>query len=140
MQGSRRKHVCSALEELQALALDLVVMTRGGGECRCDLRCFDSYKIGKAIASFPVPVIAAIGTMTIAAWLKMFATLGRRPQQLLRIFILSLQQKVMGNSRLFFQINAAWGTILQYRRRELENVSLSFSLQPRGVFTKWLIN
>ncbi len=40
--------------------LDVVVIVRGGGG-KADLHCFDSYEIGKAIASLHVPVISGIG-------------------------------------------------------------------------------
>ena len=40
--------------------LDVVVIVRGGGG-KADLHCFDSYEIGKAVASLHVPVISGIG-------------------------------------------------------------------------------
>jgi len=39
---------------------DAVVITRGGGS-QSDFLIFDNYRIGKAIAKFPVPVITGIG-------------------------------------------------------------------------------
>lgn len=39
---------------------DAVVLTRGGG-AQTDFLIFDHYKIGKAIAKFPIPIITGIG-------------------------------------------------------------------------------
>ena len=39
---------------------DAVVITRGGG-AQTDFLIFDNYKIGKAVAKFPIPVITGIG-------------------------------------------------------------------------------
>ena len=39
---------------------DVVVLTRGGG-AQTDFLIFDDYKIGQAIAKFPIPVITGIG-------------------------------------------------------------------------------
>ncbi|MEM8527168.1 MAG: exodeoxyribonuclease VII large subunit [Bacteroidota bacterium] len=41
-------------------AFDAVVLIRGGG-ARLDLSAFDDYKIGAAIANFPLPVLTGIG-------------------------------------------------------------------------------
>ncbi len=130
MQGEQTEgSVCSALEELKSLVLDLVVMTRGGGSAD-DLRWFDSYKIGRAIASFPVPVIAAIGHHDDSCVAEDVCYLRQKTPTAAADFILSLQQKVLRDLQDFhFQISSCLGRILQHRRRELENVSLSFSLQ-----------
>jgi len=63
MQGDHAEE--SILEALSMCArdvhnLDLVVIVRGGGG-ETDLSCFDSYEIGRAIALFPIPVVAGIG-------------------------------------------------------------------------------
>jgi exodeoxyribonuclease VII large subunit len=63
MQGDHAEE--SILEALSRCArdvedLDLVVIVRGGGG-ETDLSCFDSYEIGRAIALFPIPVVAGIG-------------------------------------------------------------------------------
>lgn len=39
---------------------DIVVIIRGGGSS-VDLSCFDSYLLGKAVATFPLPVVVGIG-------------------------------------------------------------------------------
>lgn len=49
-----------AFELLVAAGCDLIVITRGGGSA-ADLRWFDSPEVAYAVASCPVPVIAAIG-------------------------------------------------------------------------------
>lgn len=64
MQGDRA--VPSILNALEQIAnwpgepWDAVVILRGGGGTS-DLDCFDSYDLGAAIATFPIPVISAIG-------------------------------------------------------------------------------
>ncbi len=61
MQGEATlKDVVSGLSELQKLACDVIVMTRGGGSA-ADLRWFDSAEIAYAIAEASIPIIAAIG-------------------------------------------------------------------------------
>lgn len=61
MQGEAvPQAVVRALATLAAAEVDLIVMTRGGGSA-ADLRWFDAREIAYAIASCPVPVIAAIG-------------------------------------------------------------------------------
>jgi len=41
-------------------AFDYVMILRGGGS-KLDLVCFDDYELGAAIASFPIPVMTAVG-------------------------------------------------------------------------------
>ncbi|RZA10362.1 MAG: exodeoxyribonuclease VII large subunit, partial [Proteobacteria bacterium] len=61
MQGEATlKDVVSGLKFLQEAAVDVIVMTRGGGSA-ADLRWFDSREIAFAIAECRVPVVAAIG-------------------------------------------------------------------------------
>jgi exodeoxyribonuclease VII large subunit len=63
MQGDRAEDsIVAALGQCMGdvSSLDVLVIVRGGGG-QTDLHCFDSYKIGKAIASLPIPVIAGIG-------------------------------------------------------------------------------
>ncbi len=52
----------SALEEVQRRAkdFDVLVILRGGG-AQSDLHWFDSYTLGKAVATFPLPVLVGIG-------------------------------------------------------------------------------
>ncbi len=63
MQGDRAEDsIVAALGRCMddVSSLDVLVIVRGGGG-QTDLHCFDSYEIGKAIASLPIPVIAGIG-------------------------------------------------------------------------------
>lgn len=65
MQGNEAvANLISALEKVKAetepLALDAVVIIRGGG-AQLDLDCFDDYRLGAAIANFPLPVFTGIG-------------------------------------------------------------------------------
>jgi len=46
--------------ESERLALDAVIIIRGGG-AQLDLDCFDDYRLGAAIANFPLPVFTGIG-------------------------------------------------------------------------------
>jgi exodeoxyribonuclease VII large subunit len=54
--------VLNALDRLRAMAdrLDIVLICRGGGS-RTDLAWFDSEALGRAVATFPVPIIVGIG-------------------------------------------------------------------------------
>jgi len=61
MQGDKvPAEVTTALRQLEALGVDAIVITRGGGSA-ADLRWFDAPEIAYAIAGCKVPVIAAIG-------------------------------------------------------------------------------
>lgn len=60
--GSSRR-VAYALRRLAALAVDVVVIVRGGG-ARSDLAAFDTEMVARAIAVMPVPVITGIGHET----------------------------------------------------------------------------
>lgn len=64
MQGDRAvPTILDALEQIAAWPQepwDAVVVLRGGGGTS-DLDCFDSYDLGAAIATFPIPVVSAIG-------------------------------------------------------------------------------
>lgn len=65
MQGNEAVGgLLSALEKIKfesdRLALDAVVIIRGGG-AQLDLDCFDDYRLGAAIANFPLPVFTGIG-------------------------------------------------------------------------------
>ncbi len=61
MQGEEvPRKLPTTFKELQTKNVDVIVLTRGGGSL-ADLRWFDSREVAYAIASCPVPVIAAIG-------------------------------------------------------------------------------
>lgn len=61
MQGEQLEaEVVAALRHLQHEAVDVIVVTRGGGS-RADLSWFDQRDLAVAIATCPVPVITAIG-------------------------------------------------------------------------------
>ncbi len=61
MQGEAlQTEVVRALEALQSLPLDVIVITRGGGS-RADLSWFDQQELAERIARSPLPVITAIG-------------------------------------------------------------------------------
>lgn len=50
----------TCLSRMEKERYDILVIIRGGGD-NVDLHCFDSYKLGKAIACFPLPVLSGIG-------------------------------------------------------------------------------
>jgi exodeoxyribonuclease VII large subunit len=61
MQGEQtERQIIAALEELENAALDVLVITRGGGS-RADLSWFDQKALAEKIARSPIPVITAIG-------------------------------------------------------------------------------
>lgn len=61
MQGEQLEaEVTAALRHLQAEAVDVIVITRGGGS-RADLSWFDQQDLAVAIANCGVPVLTAIG-------------------------------------------------------------------------------
>lgn len=65
MQGNEAvSNLIFALDRVKAeaeiLGLDAVIIIRGGG-AQLDLDCFDDYRLGAAIANFPIPVFTGIG-------------------------------------------------------------------------------
>lgn len=63
MQGNEAvANLLLALDRVKADAagFDAVILIRGGG-AQLDLDCFDDYRLGVAIANFPIPVITGIG-------------------------------------------------------------------------------
>ncbi len=63
MQGNEAvANLLLALDRVKAEAagFDAVILIRGGG-AQLDLDCFDDYRLGAAIANFPIPVITGIG-------------------------------------------------------------------------------
>lgn len=65
MQGNEAvTSLLSALERVRSeiieLGIEAVVIIRGGG-AQLDLDCFDEYRLGAAIANFPLPVFTGIG-------------------------------------------------------------------------------
>ncbi len=62
MQGKEAvQGVCGAIRHLNSCGeVDLVVITRGGGE-KADLLCFDNREIAYAIANSPLPIVTGIG-------------------------------------------------------------------------------
>ena len=55
--------VCSALNRISRLPVDVLIVARGGGSVE-DLWAFNSERVARAVAAMPVPVISAIGHET----------------------------------------------------------------------------
>jgi len=61
MQGKNAEgDICGSIDALGSKALDVIVITRGGGSI-ADLSCFDSQAIAERIAACSVPVLSGIG-------------------------------------------------------------------------------
>lgn len=61
VQGSTAvKSICDSFKAISKLELDVVVLTRGGGDIE-DLMCFNTEEVVKAIRACPTPVISAVG-------------------------------------------------------------------------------
>ena len=55
--------VCSALNRIRRLPVDVLIVARGGGSVE-DLWAFNSERVARAVAAMPMPVISAIGHET----------------------------------------------------------------------------
>jgi exodeoxyribonuclease VII large subunit len=64
VQGAKAEaSVCSALNRIKRLPVDILVVARGGGSVE-DLWAFNSERVARAVAAMPMPVISAIGHET----------------------------------------------------------------------------
>lgn len=64
VQGAKAEaSVCSALNRISRLPVDVLVVARGGGSVE-DLWAFNSERVARAVAAMPMPVISAIGHET----------------------------------------------------------------------------
>lgn len=64
VQGTKAEaSVCSALNRISRLPVDLLIVARGGGSVE-DLWAFNSERVARAVAAMPMPVISAIGHET----------------------------------------------------------------------------
>ena len=64
VQGAKAEaSVCSALNRVSRLPVDVLIVGRGGGSVE-DLWAFNSERVARAVAAMPMPVISAIGHET----------------------------------------------------------------------------
>ncbi|HXM39239.1 MAG TPA: exodeoxyribonuclease VII large subunit [Gemmatimonadales bacterium] len=64
VQGAKAEaSVCSALNRISRLAVDVLIVGRGGGSVE-DLWAFNSERVARAVAGMPMPVISAVGHET----------------------------------------------------------------------------
>jgi exodeoxyribonuclease VII large subunit len=64
VQGAKAESsLCSALNRISRLQVDVVVVARGGGSVE-DLWAFNSERVARAVAAMPMPVISAVGHET----------------------------------------------------------------------------
>ena len=64
VQGNKAEaSVCSALNRIRRLPVDVLIVGRGGGSIE-DLWAFNSERVARAVAAMPMPVISAIGYET----------------------------------------------------------------------------
>jgi len=64
VQGAKAEaSVCSALNRIRNLPVDVLIVGRGGGSLE-DLQAFNGERVARAVAAMPMPVISAIGHET----------------------------------------------------------------------------
>ncbi|HEY7192879.1 MAG TPA: exodeoxyribonuclease VII large subunit, partial [Gemmatimonadales bacterium] len=64
VQGNKAEaSVCSALNRISRLPVDVLIVARGGGSVE-DLWAFNSERVARAVAAMPMPVVSAIGHET----------------------------------------------------------------------------
>jgi len=64
VQGAKAEaSICSALNRIKRLPVDVLVVARGGGSVE-DLWAFNTERVARAVAAMPMPVISAIGHET----------------------------------------------------------------------------
>ncbi|HOO89753.1 MAG TPA: exodeoxyribonuclease VII large subunit [Syntrophales bacterium] len=52
--------ICNAISDLNAIGVDVIIVTRGGGSIE-DLFCFNDERVARAIYASRIPVISAVG-------------------------------------------------------------------------------
>jgi exodeoxyribonuclease VII large subunit len=88
VQGAKAEgSVCSALNRIARLPVDVLIVARGGGSVE-DLWAFNSERVARAVAAMPMPVISAIAaaaTPDRVEVLAQCAIVGQRLARALRI-------------------------------------------------------
>ena len=99
MQGDKTEDdLMGALSDIAARAddFDMVVIIRGGGSTT-DLQAFDSEKIARQIAHFPLPVIVGIGHLRVNTILDMVAARSVKTPTAAAEFIINLSVLALNN-------------------------------------------
>ena len=61
VQGSEApREICGAIEDLNEIGVDVIIVTRGGGSLE-DLFCFNDEQVARTIYASKIPVISAVG-------------------------------------------------------------------------------
>lgn len=123
MQGEQAPaSILEALEAVREQAFDAVLILRGGGS-ELDLACFDDYDLAVGIATFPIPVITAIGHDKDVHIADMVAHASvKTPTALADLFLDALRAQDELLDRLHTRVGAAVQNRLAAMLRQAENL------------------
>ena len=133
VQGAEAERtLLAALAQLKALrrAPDVVLICRGGG-ARLDLAAFDSEKLARAVAAYPIPVIVGVGHDQDRSVLDAIARSARTPVAAAEMVVGTVQafaESLKGASR---DIGARAHAMLGLARREVDALHAEVPSQAR---------
>ncbi len=118
---------------------DVVVIIRGGGS-KIDLADFDSYALGKMIATFPMPVFTGIGHEIDESVIDLVAAKSfKTPTAVAGYLIqhnLETEQEILTIEHEVAQLAQ---NILSEKRHELENVQQFIPLMVKGILQRSIL-
>lgn len=123
MQGEQAPaSILEALEAVREQAFDAVLILRGGGS-ELDLACFDDFDLAVGIATFPIPVITAIGHDKDVHIADMVAHASvKTPTALADLFLDALRAQDALLDRLHARVGLAVQNRLAAMLRQAENL------------------
>jgi exodeoxyribonuclease VII large subunit len=115
---------------------DAVVITRGGG-AQTDFLIFDNYRIGQAVAKFPIPIITGIGHQKNETIADLMAHTQTKTPTKAAEFIIA-HNKYFEDSLLIYQRKIVIKTqqVFSARQKQLSSINSSVVNQARDIIAK----
>jgi len=114
--------VLNALDRLRELAddLDVVLVCRGGGS-RTDLAWFDSEALGRAVATFPLPVVVGIGHEQDTSVLDAVGLSRKTPTAAAALLVETIRDSMERLHQGVLSILERAGRLLRHARRDAQD-------------------